>query len=658
MKKTGTGRIRNVAKNSATNLFIYPVFGIKNREVPMVIKKRFMLPISLIIIFSISVLSGLSQTRDYWLKMERKGQEFGYEHLSVCKIENGQLEYRVEQCIKTDVAGLAPQDIMIKANYIVNADFEPISFSLHSQSRARDRQMSGKFSEEKMHVIVDDKEGNIRKDEISFQNTYFDIVLPDMILKREHEKAFEIKVFDPLSMRVNDIEVKITYSDADLLEASIAGVTDYRIDRSGRIDLIQIHDLNMKIYRTDAEQAQEISHLSTSGGFSLSTHSRQFFPNVLRVASAQLEIKWKNLPFEAFHFDDNRQKVLNTSEVNGEYSAVVEIKKISSVSEKISAPVVDKSFSRFLGDTEYIKPGDPSIQQKSAEIRGRENDSFSIVQRLLSWVSNNIKTDIFAETLTGPEVLRIRRGKCSEYAILFASLARATGIPTKVVLGVGNRGNQWIGHIWNEVWLGEWVAVDPTSGIFVSGPTQVKFVDSPAITGLNQVRIKLIDNLSIDILDFTEEEEEYSNTYLNQAFAFKISRPNSAWEIIETQRSGQIVVTVKPKQQLGVRFEIVLYQVTEGASAEAILNERINWLAGIAKGFNKIVDDRIELLGHKVPRIIFLSDYNSITLVSENWMLVEGNRGYLFKFISPQSCYEEYKPIAQKILDSFETVNK
>jgi len=380
-----------VAKNSATNLFIYPVFGIKNREVPMVIKKRFMLPISLIIIFSIAVLSGLSQTRDYWLKMERKGQEFGYEHLSVCKIENGQLEYRVEQCIKTDVAGLAPQDIMIKANYIVNADFEPISFSLHSQSRARDRQMSGKFSEEKMHVIVDDKEGNIRKDEISFQNTYFDIVLPDMILKREHEKAFEIKVFDPLSMRVNDIEVKITYSDADLLEASIAGVTDYRIDRSGRIDLIQIHDLNMKIYRTDAEQAQEISHLSTSGGFSLTTHSRQFFPNVLRVASAQLEIKWKNLPFEAFHFDDNRQKVLNTSEVNGEYSAVVEIKKISSVSEKISAPVVDKSFSRFLGDTEYIKPGDPSIQQKSAEIRGRENDSFSIVQRLLSWVSNNIK---------------------------------------------------------------------------------------------------------------------------------------------------------------------------------------------------------------------------------------------------------------------------
>lgn len=620
------------------------------------IKKSFTLPISLIFIFSSAVLSGLSQTRDYWLKMERKGQEFGYEHLTVCQIENGQLEYRIEQRIRTDVAGLAPQDILIKANYIVNADFEPISFSLHSQSRARERQVSGKFSDGQMHVTVDDKEGNIRKDEISFQDTYFDIVLPDMILKREQEKAFEIKIFDPVSMRVDNVEVKITYSDADRLEASVSGVTDYRIDRSGRIDLVQIRDLKMKIYRTDAEQAQKISHLRTSDGFSLATHSRQFFPNVLRVTSAQIEIKWKNLPFEAFHFDDNRQKVLNTSSVNGEYRAVVEIKKISPVSKKISAPVVDKSFSRFLGDTEYIKPGDPSIQQKSAEIRSKENDSFSIVQRLLSWISNNIKTDIFAETLTGPEVLRIRRGKCSEYAILFASLARAAGIPTKVVLGVGNRGNQWIGHIWNEVWLGEWVAVDPTSGIFVSGPTQVKFVDSPTITGLNQVRIKLIDNLSIDILDFTEEEEESNDTYFNEAFACKISRPNSTWEIIETRKGGQIIVTVKPKQQLGVRFEIVLYNVAEGASAEAILKERMNWLEGIAKDFNKIVEDEIELLGHKVPRIIFLSDYNSSTLVSENWMLVEGKRGYLFKFISPQSCYEEYKPSAQKILDSFEMV--
>lgn len=619
-------------------------------------KERFMLPISLLIIFSISVPSGLSQARDYWLKMERKGQEFGYEHITLYQTENGLLEYRAEQHLKTDIAGLAPQDILIEANYIVNANFEPISFSLHSESRAREQRISGKLSDGQMHITVDDKEGNIRKDEISFQDTYFDIVLPDVILKREHEKAFEIKIFDPVSMRVDNVEVKITHSDADVLEASIAGVTDYRIDRSGRINLIQIHDLDMKIYRTDAEQAQKISHLSTSDGFSLTTHSRQFFPNVLRVTSAQIEVKWKDLPFEAFHFEDNRQKVLNTSSVNGEYRAIVDVKKVFPVSKKISAPAVDKSFSRFLGDTEYIKPGDPSIQQKSAEIRGKENDSFSIVQRLLTWISNNIKTDIFAETLTGPEVLRIRRGKCSEYAILFASLARAAGIPTKVVLGVGNRGNQWIGHIWNEVWLGEWAAVDPTSGIFVSGPTQVKFVDSPTITGLNQVRMKLIDNLSIEILDFTEEEEESNDTYFNEAFAFKISRPNSAWEIIEARKGGQITVTVKPKQQLGVRFEIVLYRVTEGASAKAILNERMNWLAGIAKDFNKIVDEEIELLGYKVPRVIFLSDYNSIILVSENWMLVEGNRGYLFKFISPQSCYEEYKPSAQKILDSFEMV--
>jgi hypothetical protein len=84
-------------------------------------------------------------------------------------------------------------------------------------------------------------------------------------------------------------------------------------------------------------------------------------------------------------------------------------------------------------------------------------------------------------------------------------------------------------------------------------------------------------------LDFIEEEEESNDTYFNETFACKISRRNSAWEIIESRKSGQVVVTVKPKQQLGVRFEIVLSNVAEGASAEKILNERINWLAGIAK---------------------------------------------------------------------------
>jgi hypothetical protein len=151
--------------------------------------------------------------------------------------------------------------------------------------------------------------------------------ITDIILKREHEKAFEIKIFDPLSMRVDKVKVKITHTHADRLDASVADATDYRIDRMGRICQMQIYDLNIKVYRTDAEQAQKIGYLNTSGGFSLTTHSQQFFPNVLRVASAQIEIKWKNFPFEAFHFDDNRQKVLNTSLVNGEYRAVVEVKK-------------------------------------------------------------------------------------------------------------------------------------------------------------------------------------------------------------------------------------------------------------------------------------------------------------------------------------------
>ena len=42
---------------------------------------------------------------------------------------------------------------------------------------------------------------------------------------------------------------------------------------------------------------------------------------------------------------------------------------------------------------------------------------------------------LIPETLSGPEVLQCRNGKCSEFSTLFASLARSLGIPTRIVLG-------------------------------------------------------------------------------------------------------------------------------------------------------------------------------------------------------------------------------
>lgn len=93
----------------------------------------------------------------------------------------------------------------------------------------------------------------------------------------------------------------------------------------------------------------------------------------------------------------------------------------------------------------------------------------------------------FAYTLTPPRLdevdavddflFRSRRGFCGHYASALAAVARAAGIPARVVTGY--QGGEWnrIGgyllvrqsaaHAWNEIWLdGQgWVRVDPTAAV-------------------------------------------------------------------------------------------------------------------------------------------------------------------------------------------------
>ena len=75
------------------------------------------------------------------------------------------------------------------------------------------------------------------------------------------------------------------------------------------------------------------------------------------------------------------------------------------------------------------------------------------------------------------EVLRTRRGDCNEHAVLVAALARAVGIPARVVAGLvlTEGGLAW--HAWNELWVGGWVSADAVFAEFPVDATHVKLVE-------------------------------------------------------------------------------------------------------------------------------------------------------------------------------------
>jgi hypothetical protein len=104
--------------------------------------------------------------------------------------------------------------------------------------------------------------------------------------------------------------------------------------------------------------------------------------------------------------------------------------------------------------------------------------------------------------LSGPKVLACRKGKCSEFATLFASLSRAAGIPTRIALGERMIPGQWGGLMWNEVYVGRWIPVDAGANEVGKSAVLVKLIDHETVEGTQPLRQALPASFEIAIKDY------------------------------------------------------------------------------------------------------------------------------------------------------------
>ncbi len=477
--------------------------------------KRPVLCLVLLVTLLCFATSCLAKTRDFWLKgiRESTGQGYVNIHFVIIDAKEGKIEYKVDARVK-----VLNDDVIQNGTYVVDSNLSPISFDLRFNSIAKNVSIKGKCSNDIMNLSIIDESGKVQNQNIPFQNTHFDVILSDLILKKAKEKHFKVNIFDPTGLMtqgppgsIQKLQVDVTKAEKEKVEAAVTnGVTTkiYHISRQGQIEQIKFVEQNVRLYATDANDAKNISYFRVS---SIEYKTKTTFPNAngYGITKAHIRLTWKNLPFEKFCFEDNRQKPIKLISDNNDYELVLEFTKANTPSAITKVPINNKKFEMFLKDSGYIKPDDPAIRQQLVDIRGDKKNAYVIVEKLIKWTSSNIKFTLNAPILSGPKLLKKRAGHCTHHAILFASLARAAGIPTKMVTGylnIRDDRHRWGPHIWNEVWVGEWIAVDPTRGGFVTGPSHIKFAEAPTIIELQGAISRLENNLNLEILDFVEQE--------------------------------------------------------------------------------------------------------------------------------------------------------
>ena len=82
---------------------------------------------------------------------------------------------------------------------------------------------------------------------------------------------------------------------------------------------------------------------------------------------------------------------------------------------------------------------------------------------------------------------------------MFAALARAAGIPTKVCYGLVYINGRFFYHAWCKVYVGEWISIDPTLGQDFADATHIEIISGGLDKQIEIVR--LLGKLKIKILE-------------------------------------------------------------------------------------------------------------------------------------------------------------
>lgn len=141
------------------------------------------------------------------------------------------------------------------------------------------------------------------------------------------------------------------------------------------------------------------------------------------------------------------------------------------------APGPDPALAEFLAPAPFIESDDAEIVATARTIVGDARDPVERAHRLVRWVGRNLEQVPSVTMPSARQVLAARQGDCNEHAVLLAALARAAGVPARVVAGAVFLDDGFYYHAWTELWLGEWVSADAVFAQMPADATHVKLVE-------------------------------------------------------------------------------------------------------------------------------------------------------------------------------------
>ena len=323
-----------------------------------------------------------------------------------------------------------------------------------------------------------------------------------LTVRVEAESSFTV----PDSARFDDARRRWTVARRDSVHAwriATDGPSEVRawVDEQGRVVELR-HALGFSLHRTAYEIAFENWRLDGGMRAGAVSSDRDVLETTAIAASAPLDrsrasrfrVRLRGADLDGFALDGGRQTLRGDT-------LLITQEDSSRGAGAYTMPMplaMRMSFRHELSPETFVQSGDARIVQLARRIRGDTRDPVVAARRINQWVHDSLRKTVSVTIPSAIQVLDSRSGDCNEHTQLFIALSRAAGIPARATAGLAQLGKKFYYHAWPEIFVGKWVAVDPTFGQFPADAAHLRFVYG----GLDRQAelLRLMGTLRIDVL--------------------------------------------------------------------------------------------------------------------------------------------------------------
>ncbi|MCE2414314.1 transglutaminase domain-containing protein [Candidatus Poribacteria bacterium] len=419
----------------------------------------------------------LNHPQEHWYSLTLMNTKIGYMHTSIEGTEHhGEQVARNKTDIVMNFKALGT-DITIEITRVeyTGPDLMPRHFLLTSNESGL-KQIEGRIVDGIAHVKTTlngettESEIPIPSDTVS-EHTGVASVLTQKGLKTGDKQTFHTFIFDLLKPVKTEIEVLGEDTFTYRSEEKQVYVLKQTMDMMNGITAKLWIDPNGVSYRTEVP-LMGLSMVTTKTDKETALGGIEEVDVVLKtriLPSGELPIpKAKHLEAEVKLPTGNIAEVVMSTprqklEANTAHAGKLSIQVPSIVAEDCPNLPIQNAEGEFLTASAYIQADHPDIQSKTEDILEDEINSWRAAEKICRWVYASINdkkmSGGFASSLTALQSLS---GDCTEHTVLFIALARAAGIPARICSGIVFAKDAFYYHFWPEVYVGEWVQMDPT----------------------------------------------------------------------------------------------------------------------------------------------------------------------------------------------------